>query len=124
MHTVCPLCLEICDGPCSTSILALCPPTPPHKFLPPRKLSWAGTHIIPTHLPKQLHTFKEKNVLPTPQIQAAQEGSLQNKHRGSVPILRQWLTGEGRPVYDDQAWVSAAVACTGIGTEQACLLHT
>nr|XP_054095524.1 protein 4.2 isoform X6 [Callithrix jacchus] len=60
----------------------------------------------------QLHALKEKRVLPTPQTQATQEGPSLNKRRGSVPILRQWLTGQGRPVYDGQAWVLAAVACT------------
>uniref|UniRef100_A0A8C6EBJ6 Protein 4.2 n=1 Tax=Microcebus murinus TaxID=30608 RepID=A0A8C6EBJ6_MICMU len=59
-----------------------------------------------------LRTLKEKCVLPTPQSQDAQERALLNKRRGSVPILRQWLTGRGRPVYDGQAWVLAAVACT------------
>lgn len=49
-----------------------------------------------------------------PQTQATQEGALY-KQRGSVPILRQWLTGQGRPVYEIQAWVFAAVACTGTG---------
>lgn len=62
-----------------------------------------------------------KSVLPTPQSAAAQEGGLLNKRRGSVPILRQWITGQGRPVYESQAWVFAAVACTG--TEPACLMH-
>ncbi|XP_076983733.1 protein 4.2 isoform X2 [Tamandua tetradactyla] len=65
----------------------------------------------PVHV-AQLHALKEKNVLPTPQTQAAQEGAFLNKRRGSVPILRQWLTGQGWPVYDGQAWVLAAVACT------------
>ncbi|KAM7156403.1 protein 4.2 isoform 1-T1 [Molossus nigricans] len=59
-----------------------------------------------------LHVLKEKSVLPTPQTQSAQEEALLNKLRGSVPILRQWLTGRGRPVYDGQAWTLAAVACT------------
>ena len=44
-----------------------------------------------------------------------------NKRRGSVPILRQWVTGHGRAVYEGQAWVLAAVACTG--TERTCLPH-
>lgn len=60
-------------------------------------------------------------MLPTSQIQTAQEKALLYKRRGSAPILRQWLTGLGRPVYESQAWVLAAVTCTGI--EQACLLH-
>lgn len=68
-------------------------------------------------------TLLSVSLVPTLQIQVAREGSLLNKHRGSMPILRQWLSGQGRPVYDDEAWVSAAVACTGTGTEQACLLH-
>ncbi|XP_051000990.1 protein 4.2 [Acomys russatus] len=59
-----------------------------------------------------LHALKEKNVLPISQTQAAQEGTLLYKRRGSAPILRQWLTGQGRPVYESQAWVFAAVACT------------
>nr|XP_020013019.1 erythrocyte membrane protein band 4.2 isoform X3 [Castor canadensis] len=59
-----------------------------------------------------LHALKEKRVLPTPQTQATQERALLNKRRGSAPILRQWFTGQGRPVYEGQAWVLAAVACT------------
>lgn len=93
------------------------PSHPPYPLTPtpPRKLSHPGTHITSTCFPKQLHTLKEKRVLSTPQPQAAQEAALLNKRRGSVPILRQWLTGRGRPVYDGQAWVLAAVACTGTG---------
>lgn len=59
--------------------------------------------------------------MPTPQIQTTEEKALLNKRRGSAPILRQWVKGQGRPVYDGQAWVLAAVACTG--TEQVCLPH-
>ncbi|KAM5178565.1 protein 4.2 [Callospermophilus lateralis] len=59
-----------------------------------------------------LQTLKQRSVLPIPQAQTAQEEALLNKRRGSVPILRQWLTGQGRPVYESQAWVLAAVACT------------
>ncbi|XP_003498127.1 erythrocyte membrane protein band 4.2 [Cricetulus griseus] len=59
-----------------------------------------------------LHALKKKSVLPISQTQAAQEGTLLYKQRGSVPILRQWLTGQGRPIYETQAWVFAAVACT------------
>ncbi|XP_012369300.1 erythrocyte membrane protein band 4.2 [Octodon degus] len=70
----------------------------------------------PTHVARVLgallHTLKEKKVLTTPQSQATQEQALLNKRRGSAPILRQWLTGQGRPVYEGQAWVLAAVACT------------
>nr|XP_019580941.1 PREDICTED: erythrocyte membrane protein band 4.2 [Rhinolophus sinicus] len=73
---------------------------------------WSNPVYVARVLGNSLHALKEKNVLPTPQIQAAQEGSLRNKRRGSMPILRQWLTDHRRPVYDDQAWVSAAVACT------------
>ncbi|ELK05494.1 Erythrocyte membrane protein band 4.2 [Pteropus alecto] len=72
---------------------------------------WGNPVHVACILGALLHAFKKKNVLPTPQTQAAQEGSL-NKRRGSVPILRQWFTGHGRPVYDGQAWVLAAVACT------------
>ncbi|XP_021097404.1 erythrocyte membrane protein band 4.2 isoform X2 [Heterocephalus glaber] len=61
---------------------------------------------------QELHTLKKKKVLPTPQTQDTQERALLNKRRGSAPILRQWLTGQGRPVYEGQAWVLAAVACT------------
>ncbi|XP_049754115.1 protein 4.2 isoform X2 [Elephas maximus indicus] len=57
----------------------------------------------------QLHDLKKKHVLPTPQTE---EVAFHTKRRGSVPILRQWLTGQGRPVYEGQAWVLAAVACT------------
>ncbi|XP_023590971.1 protein 4.2 isoform X1 [Trichechus manatus latirostris] len=67
----------------------------------------------PTHVAQAvgalLHDHKKKCVLPTLQTQDA---ALLTKRRGSVPILRQWLTGQGRPVYDGQAWVLAAVACT------------
>ncbi|XP_048188622.1 protein 4.2 [Perognathus longimembris pacificus] len=59
-----------------------------------------------------LSALKKKRVLPTPQTQASQEKALLNKRRGSAPILRQWLTGQGRPVYEGQAWVLATVACT------------
>nr|XP_039324695.1 protein 4.2 isoform X1 [Saimiri boliviensis boliviensis]XP_039324696.1 protein 4.2 isoform X1 [Saimiri boliviensis boliviensis]XP_039324697.1 protein 4.2 isoform X1 [Saimiri boliviensis boliviensis]XP_039324698.1 protein 4.2 isoform X1 [Saimiri boliviensis boliviensis] len=73
--------------------------------------SWASSRCSLTPGIK-LHALKEKRVLPNPQTQATQEGALLNKRRGSVPILRQWLTGRGRPVYEGQAWVLAAVACT------------
>ncbi|XP_019500603.1 PREDICTED: erythrocyte membrane protein band 4.2 isoform X2 [Hipposideros armiger] len=73
---------------------------------------WSNPVHVARVLGNSLHTLKEKNVLPTPQTQAAQEGSLLNKRRGSVPILRQWLRDKGRHVYDGQAWVLAAVACT------------
>lgn len=59
-----------------------------------------------------LYAIKRKRVLPISQTQAAQEGALLYKRRGSVPILRQWLTGQGRAVYEIQAWVFAAIACT------------
>ncbi|XP_008845065.1 erythrocyte membrane protein band 4.2 [Nannospalax galili] len=59
-----------------------------------------------------LHALKKKSILPTPQSQDTQEETLLYKRRGSAPILRQWLTGQGRPVYEGQAWVLAAVACT------------
>lgn len=111
----CSLYLETCDEHSSPPTLALSslPPPPTGAILSPQ--------VTLMHLLKQLHALKEKRVLPTPQTQATQEGSLLNKRRGSMPILRQWLTGLGRPVYDGQAWVLAAVACTG--TEQARLLH-
>ncbi|CAO2579176.1 Protein 4.2 [Lemmus lemmus] len=59
-----------------------------------------------------LHALGKKSVLPISQTHAAQDGTLLYKRRGSVPVLRQWLTGQGRPVYESQAWVFAAVACT------------
>lgn len=59
-----------------------------------------------------LHALRKKSVLPISQTHAAQEGTLLYKRRGSVPILWQWLTGQGRPVYESQAWVFPAVACT------------
>uniref|UniRef100_F7ILV1 Erythrocyte membrane protein band 4.2 n=1 Tax=Callithrix jacchus TaxID=9483 RepID=F7ILV1_CALJA len=73
---------------------------------------WSQPVHVASVLGALLHALKEKRVLPTPQTQATQEGPSLNKRRGSVPILRQWLTGQGRPVYDGQAWVLAAVACT------------
>uniref|UniRef100_A0A2K5QRG7 Erythrocyte membrane protein band 4.2 n=1 Tax=Cebus imitator TaxID=2715852 RepID=A0A2K5QRG7_CEBIM len=73
---------------------------------------WSQPVHVARVLGALLHALKEKRVLPTPQTQATEEGALLNKRRGSVPILRQWLTGRGRPVYDGQAWVLAAVACT------------
>ncbi|XP_011796517.1 PREDICTED: erythrocyte membrane protein band 4.2 isoform X1 [Colobus angolensis palliatus] len=73
---------------------------------------WSQPVHVARVLGALLHYLKEKRVLPTPQTQTTQEGALLNKRRGSVPILRQWLTGQGRPVYDGQAWVLAAVACT------------
>ncbi|KAK2500014.1 hypothetical protein MC885_010344 [Smutsia gigantea] len=59
-----------------------------------------------------LHALKEKNVLPSAQTQDVQERVKLHKRRGSMPILRQWVTGQGRPVCHGQAWVLAAVACT------------
>ncbi|XP_054421084.1 protein 4.2 isoform X2 [Pteronotus mesoamericanus] len=73
---------------------------------------WGNPVHVARILGALLHSLKKKSVLPTPQTQAAQEEALLNKRRGSVPILRQWLTGQGRPVCDGQAWVLAAVACT------------
>ncbi|XP_066132985.1 protein 4.2 [Saccopteryx bilineata] len=73
---------------------------------------WGNPVHVTCILGALLHVLKEKRVLPTPQTQDAQEGALLNKRRGSAPILRQWLTGRGRPVCDGQAWVLAAVACT------------
>ncbi|XP_016067518.1 PREDICTED: erythrocyte membrane protein band 4.2 isoform X1 [Miniopterus natalensis] len=73
---------------------------------------WGNPVHVARILGSLLHALKEKSVLPTPQTQADQEGASVNKRRGSVPVLRQWLTGRGRPVYDCQAWVLAAVACT------------
>ncbi|KAM5337204.1 protein 4.2 [Glossophaga mutica] len=73
---------------------------------------WGNPVHVARILGTLLHALRKKCVLLTPQPQAAQERALLNKRRGSVPILRQWLTGRGRPVYDGQAWVLAAVACT------------
>ncbi|XP_008572243.1 PREDICTED: erythrocyte membrane protein band 4.2 isoform X1 [Galeopterus variegatus] len=73
---------------------------------------WSRPVHVARVLGALLHALKERSVLPTPQTQVAQEGALLNKRRGSVPILRQWLTGQGRPVHEGQAWVMAAVACT------------
>ncbi|XP_037691350.1 protein 4.2 [Choloepus didactylus] len=73
---------------------------------------WSNPAHVARVLGALLHAFKEERVLPAPQTPTAQEGALLNKRRGSVPILRQWLRGRGRPVYDGQAWVLAAVACT------------
>lgn len=77
-----------------------------------RKLPCPVTHGTPHLSPKQLYALKEKQVLPM--AQATQEGALLGKRRGSAPILRQWLTGHGRPVPAAQAWVLAAVTCTGM----------
>ncbi|KAM6181718.1 protein 4.2 [Erethizon dorsatum] len=73
---------------------------------------WGQPAHVARVLGTLLHALKEKKVLPTPHTLAAQEQVLLNKRRGSAPILRQWLTGQGRPVYEGQAWVLAAVACT------------
>ncbi|XP_033620863.1 erythrocyte membrane protein band 4.2 [Fukomys damarensis] len=73
---------------------------------------WSQPAHVARVLGALLDALKEKKVLPTPQTQAAQERALLSKRRGSAPILRQWLTGQGRPVYEGQAWVLAAVACT------------
>ncbi|XP_016048086.1 protein 4.2 [Erinaceus europaeus] len=70
---------------------------------------WGNPLHVARVLGALLHLLKEKRVLPTLQTQ---EGALPTKRRGSVPILRQWLTGQGRPVYASQAWVLAAVTCT------------
>uniref|UniRef100_A0A8C0QUV6 Erythrocyte membrane protein band 4.2 n=1 Tax=Canis lupus dingo TaxID=286419 RepID=A0A8C0QUV6_CANLU len=73
---------------------------------------WGNPVHVAHILGALLHGLKEKSVLPTPRTDTTQEGVLLYKRRGSVPILRQWITGQGRPVYDSQAWVFAAVACT------------
>ncbi|XP_021505539.1 protein 4.2 isoform X1 [Meriones unguiculatus] len=73
---------------------------------------WSQPIHVARVLGALLHELKKKSVLPVPQTQAAQEGTSPYKRRGSAPILRQWLTGQGRPVYETQAWVFAAVACT------------
>uniref|UniRef100_A0ABI7ZIJ0 Transglutaminase-like domain-containing protein n=1 Tax=Felis catus TaxID=9685 RepID=A0ABI7ZIJ0_FELCA len=73
---------------------------------------WGNPVHVAHILGASLRAFMEERVLPTPQTHTIQEAALLNKRRGSVPILRQWLTGQGRPVYDGQAWVFAAVACT------------
>lgn len=86
-----------------------------HSLLPLPTLSTHKLSLTTAYLPQQLHALKKKSVLPISQTQAAQQGALLYKRRGSVPILRQWLTGRGRPVYESQAWVFAAVACTGTG---------
>ncbi|XP_003791885.1 erythrocyte membrane protein band 4.2 [Otolemur garnettii] len=73
---------------------------------------WSQPEHVACVLGALLRTLKEKYVLPMPHTLDGQEQTLLNKRRGSVPILRQWLTGQGRPVYDGQAWVLAAVTCT------------
>nr|XP_023414508.1 erythrocyte membrane protein band 4.2 isoform X1 [Loxodonta africana] len=70
---------------------------------------WSSPSHVARVLGVLLHDLKKKHVLPTPQTE---EVAFHTKRRGSVPILRQWLTGQGRPVYEGQAWVLAAVACT------------
>ncbi|XP_058521956.1 protein 4.2 isoform X3 [Ochotona princeps] len=75
---------------------------------------WSQPVHVAQVLGALLDALKEKSILPTPQIQDVEEGTSLNKRRGSVPILRQWLTGQGRPVYAGQAWVLAAVACTAL----------
>lgn len=107
--------LENCDESSSlpSPLYPLTLASPPHRH-PTPEADHPGTHITAQCFPQQLHALEEKSVLPTPQTQAAQEGALLSKRRGSAPILRQWCTGRGRPVYAGQAWVSAAVACTGM----------
>ncbi|XP_045866169.1 protein 4.2 [Meles meles] len=73
---------------------------------------WGNPEHVARILGALLHALKEKSVLPPTKAATAQEGALLSKRRGSVPILWQWVTGQGRPVYDSQAWVFAAVACT------------
>lgn len=73
---------------------------------------WGNPVHVARVLGALLHILKEKFVLPTVKIQTTEERALLNKRRGSAPILRQWVTGHGRPVYEGQAWVLAAVACT------------
>ncbi|XP_014404270.1 PREDICTED: erythrocyte membrane protein band 4.2 isoform X3 [Myotis brandtii] len=75
---------------------------------------WGNPVHVARTLGAVLHALKEKSVLPTPQTPAAQEGALLSKRRGSAPVLRQWCTGRGRPVYEGQVWVLAAVACTAL----------
>ncbi|XP_007933457.1 protein 4.2 [Orycteropus afer afer] len=73
---------------------------------------WNNPMHVARVLGALLHALMEKSVLPTLQTQVTQERELLTKHRGSVPILQQWLTGQGQPVYEGQAWMFAAVACT------------
>ncbi|KAM6202494.1 protein 4.2 [Rhynchocyon petersi] len=73
---------------------------------------WSNPVHVAQVLGALLYDLKEKNVLPASQTQAIQEETRLNRCRGSVPILQQWLTGQGQPVYHDQAWVLAAVTCT------------
>ncbi|XP_004709533.1 protein 4.2 [Echinops telfairi] len=73
---------------------------------------WSSPLHVARVLGSLLQVLQKKSVLPTLQPQVTQEEALLAKLRGSVPILRQWLTGQGRPVFEDQAWVLAAVACT------------
>ncbi|XP_004609663.1 protein 4.2 [Sorex araneus] len=74
--------------------------------------AWGSPQHVARILGALLHALKEKQVLSM--AQATQEGALLGKRRGSVPILRQWLTGRGQPVHAAQAWVLAAVACTAL----------
>ncbi|XP_040083544.1 protein 4.2 [Oryx dammah] len=73
---------------------------------------WGNPVHVAQVLGSLLQILKEKLVLPTEKIQTTEERALLNKRRGSAPILRQWVTGHGRPVYEGQAWVLAAVVCT------------
>ncbi|XP_001364606.1 protein 4.2 [Monodelphis domestica] len=59
-----------------------------------------------------LNDRKEKSILTTSQIQDSKDERFLYKRRGSLPILRHWLTGQGRQVPDKQAWVLAAVTCS------------
>ncbi|KAM5235428.1 protein 4.2 [Ctenodactylus gundi] len=78
-----------------------------------RVQEWSQPAHVARVLGTLLHAVKKERVLPAPPTQAIQEASPSlDKRRGSAPVLRQWLTGRGRPVYEGQAWVFAAVACT------------
>ncbi|XP_051833134.1 protein 4.2 [Antechinus flavipes] len=59
-----------------------------------------------------LNNRKEQNILTTPEIQDWEDVRFLYKRRGSLPILWQWLTGQGRQVPNGQAWVLAAVTCS------------
>ncbi|XP_043842578.1 protein 4.2 [Dromiciops gliroides] len=73
---------------------------------------WSNPIHVTRVLGALLNDRKERSLLTTPQTQDSEDERFLYKRRGSLPILRHWLTGQGRQVPDGQAWVLAAVTCS------------
>ncbi|XP_072480633.1 protein 4.2 [Notamacropus eugenii] len=73
---------------------------------------WSNPVHVTRVLGALLNDAKERRILTTSQTQDSEDMKFLYKRRGSLPILRHWLTGQGRQVPDGQAWVLAAVICS------------